>query len=73
MKNVVLIVSACMSLLLFSTSSNAWSGAGHQVIAAEAYRQLSPALQAKVTELLKSHPITPSGKNRLPAILTIWT
>src|SRR5204863_2163125 len=34
----------------------AWSGAGHQVIAAEAYRELSPALKSKVSETLKSHP-----------------
>jgi hypothetical protein len=30
------------------------SGAGHQVIAAEAYCQLSPGLQKKVTEILKA-------------------
>jgi hypothetical protein len=34
----------------------AWSGAGHQVIAVEAYHQLSPGLQKKVTEILKAHP-----------------
>jgi hypothetical protein len=47
----------CISTaLLFSPNAQAWSGAGHQVIAAEAYRQLSPNLQKKVTEILKSHP-----------------
>lgn len=34
----------------------AWSGAGHQVIAAEAYSQLPAKFQRKVTELLKAHP-----------------
>ena len=34
----------------------AWSSAGHMLIAAEAYRDLSPRLQAKVTDLLKFHP-----------------
>jgi hypothetical protein len=34
----------------------ALSSAGHQVIAAEAYRQLSPALKTKVAEILKAHP-----------------
>ena len=42
--------------LFFAPSAKAWSGAGHQVIAAEAYRQLSPNLQKKVTEILKAHP-----------------
>jgi hypothetical protein len=41
--------------LLFHPNAKAWSGAGHQVIAAEAYRQLSPTLKAKVTEILKAH------------------
>jgi hypothetical protein len=45
----------CISTaLLFHPNANAWSGAGHQVIAAEAYRQLSPALQKNVTEILKA-------------------
>ena len=43
----ILCISA---ILLFSTNAKAWSGAGHQVIAAEAYCQLPPALQKKVTE-----------------------
>jgi len=34
----------------------AWGGAGHMVIAAEAYRELSPALKAQVFEVLKAHP-----------------
>ena len=42
--------------LLFHINAEAWSGAGHQVVAAEAYRQLPPPLQKKVTEILKSHP-----------------
>jgi hypothetical protein len=47
----------CISTaLLFSPPAQAWSGAGHQVIAAEAYRQLPPDLQKKVTEILNAHP-----------------
>ena len=47
----------CIStVMLFSPTEKAWSGAGHQAIAAEAYRQLSPALQKKVTEMLKARP-----------------
>jgi hypothetical protein len=34
----------------------AWSGAGHMVIAGEAFRELTPESKAKVTTILKSHP-----------------
>jgi hypothetical protein len=34
--------------------SISWGGAGHQLIAAEAYRQLSPELKAGVIEVLKA-------------------
>ena len=47
----------CLSTaLLYHPNAKAWSGAGHHVIAAEAYRQLPPAIQNKVTESLKTHP-----------------
>jgi hypothetical protein len=47
----------CISTaLLFPPTAQAWSGAGHQVIAAEAYCQLPSPLQKKVTEILKAHP-----------------
>jgi len=55
MKNLTKLL--CISTaLLFHPNAKAWSGAGHQVIAAEAYRQLPPNLQKKVTEILKAHP-----------------
>ena len=47
---------ATAALLLPHLSTMAWSGAGHQVIAAEAYRELSPAQQQKVVQLLEAHP-----------------
>ena len=58
----------CISTaLLFSPPAQAWSGAGHQVIAAEAYRQLPPNLQKKVTEILEAHPdCARNGRIRLP-------
>jgi hypothetical protein len=34
----------------------AWSNGGHQVVAAAAYRELSPTLKRKVSEILKAHP-----------------
>src|SRR5258707_10786824 len=52
MKTLVMI----LCVLLLHLNALAWSSAGHQVIAAEAYRQLSPALKSKVTEILKAHP-----------------
>ncbi len=43
-------------LLVSCVQSVAWSSGGHMVIAAEAYRQLSPALKEKVAQVLKAHP-----------------
>jgi len=47
MKNLTAI--AFLVALCVAHNTQAWSGAGHQVIAAEAYRQFSPALKAEVT------------------------
>jgi hypothetical protein len=47
-------LAACS--LLIPNSVWAWGGAGHQVIAAEAYRELSPELKAQVFDVLKAHP-----------------
>lgn len=33
----------------------AWSGGGHMVIAAEAYKELSSGLKARVDKILESH------------------
>jgi hypothetical protein len=55
-KNLAIILSVSLSSLFLHTNAKAWSGAGHQVLAAEAYRQLSADLKKKVTEILKSHP-----------------
>ena len=60
MKNLTVILF--LALVFVAQNTQAWSGAGHQVIAAEAYRQLSPALQAKVAEILKSHSDYPKWK-----------
>src|SRR5215470_7008340 len=43
-------------LLLLVRSAFGWSGAGHMVIAAAAWRELPPEIQANVTDLLKAHP-----------------
>ena len=54
--NKLAIILVIFAAWLFSPTANAWSGAGHQVIAAEAYHQLSPTLKKKATEILKAHP-----------------
>jgi hypothetical protein len=46
---------ACLALSL-CWRAEAWSGAGHQVVAAIAYRQLSGSDQRKVSAILKAHP-----------------
>jgi hypothetical protein len=46
----------CLSLALSARSAFAWSGAGHMVIAAEAYRELSPKMKARADSVLKAHP-----------------
>ena len=56
MKEVTAVLWAAAVLLMADATAHAWSGAGHQVIAAEAYRELSPALQKKVVQLLEAHP-----------------
>src|SRR3984957_2612702 len=52
-------VSVVCTIVLWSASiciTEAWSGGGHMVIAAEAWRELSPESKAKVAEVLKAHP-----------------
>jgi hypothetical protein len=49
------IVVAAGSLLL-PNFAQAWGTAGHMVIAAEAYQQLSPESKAQVFDVLKAHP-----------------
>lgn len=41
--------------LLLPASVFAWGAAGHQLIAAEAYRELSPQLKAQVIETIDFH------------------
>ena len=53
-KSFSLILAA--AALLVPHSARAWGGAGHQLIAAEAYRQLSPQLKAETFATLQAHP-----------------
>lgn len=49
-------ILAAAALALFGCRTLAWDGAGHMLIAAEAFRELSPEHQAQAIEVLKSHP-----------------
>lgn len=54
MKKMIVLVFA--ALVLLQPRGFAWSSAGHMVIAAEAFRELSPTLKFKVAKMLESHP-----------------
>ncbi len=56
MKRVFLAVFCAGWLIISQFSLLAWDGAGHMLIAAEAFRQLPPELKAQAIEVLKAHP-----------------
>ena len=43
-------------ILLFAPHAKAWNAAGHRLVAAIAWQQLSPASQNFVAEVLAAHP-----------------
>jgi hypothetical protein len=53
-KSLPLFLAVCS--LIIPTCALAWGGAGHQVIAAEAYRELTPELKAETFAALQAHP-----------------
>lgn len=53
------IILAVVLLTAVSRMAQAWSGPGHMLIAAEAYRHLSAESQNRVTKLLMAHPDFP--------------
>lgn len=58
MRGVKFVIPICVPAfwLLAPGVGFAWSGAGHMVIAAEAWRELPRAVKTKVTAVLQSHP-----------------
>ena len=52
----LLLLFLALAPLLSPPGAVAWSSAGHMVIAAEAYRELSPKVKAKVKTVLQAHP-----------------
>ena len=49
---LILTVVGC----LLPHSAQAWGGPGHQLVAAEAYRQLTPESKAQTFAVLSAHP-----------------
>src|SRR5258707_1201174 len=48
--------------------AQAWNATGHKIIASIAFRQLTPAEQAKVVAILKRHPrFTDDFADQMPA------
>ena len=56
MKTFTCLFLAFCALALAQRKVAAWGSAAHMLIAAEAYRDLSPELKAQVFEVLKTHP-----------------
>jgi hypothetical protein len=55
-KRIPAAILGIAGLIAFQSNLPAWDGAGHMAIAAEAFRQLTPELQAQAVEVLKAHP-----------------
>jgi len=51
-----LLGALALVLLLLPHKAGAWSEAGHKIIASLAFRQLTPAAQARLIAILKHHP-----------------
>ncbi|HTV40391.1 MAG TPA: S1/P1 nuclease [Candidatus Sulfotelmatobacter sp.] len=56
MERIVSLACLIAGFAFFQINLFAWDGAGHMVIAAEAFRQLPPELKAQAFEVLKAHP-----------------
>jgi len=55
-KRTITTIFGVAGFIVFQFNLAAWDGAGHMAIAAEAFRQLTPELQAQAVEVLKAHP-----------------
>lgn len=56
MKSIVLPIVIAICLVAASTPAFAWSGPGHMIVAAWAYKELTPAEQQKLDAILQKHP-----------------
>jgi hypothetical protein len=55
-KRIFWAVYGVAGFLVLQSNLFGWDGAGHMLIAAEAFRQLPPELKAQTIEVLKAHP-----------------
>jgi hypothetical protein len=55
MKKLLPAVSILLALM-FTAQAVAWGPAGHKIVAAIAFRQLTPAQQQRIVAVLKQHP-----------------
>lgn len=56
MNRIFKAVLGIVGFIAIQSNLVAWDGAGHMAIAAQAFRQLTPELQAQAVEVLKAHP-----------------
>ena len=56
MKRIFSVVCLISAFAASQFNLPAWDGAGHMMIAAEAFSQLPPELKAQAIEVLKEHP-----------------
>src|SRR4051812_20988739 len=52
----LIAIAALLVVAAIATVAQAWSEAGHKIIASIAFRQLTPDEQAKIVAILKMHP-----------------
>lgn len=50
------IIVAALAFLVAASPALGWNGAGHRLVAAVAWRQMSPAARQSASELLQRHP-----------------
>jgi hypothetical protein len=55
-KRIFLVVYWVIAFVVWQSNLFGWDGAGHMLVAAEAFRQLPPELKAQAIEVLKAHP-----------------
>src|SRR5262245_35317754 len=68
-RSAALALLPCLTFLfLAAPPALAWNAAGHKIVASIAYRQLAPAEQTKIAQLLERHPrFTPDFADEMPA------
>ncbi len=65
------VVAAVLITLLTASCALGWSDAGHKIVGAIAYRQLTPDQQTKIVAALKAHPRWKEDfESRMPEDLT---